>query len=330
MTCHDGLLQRVKESAAVTFYIFCFLFVGPFLWLGLSLGFLTPCWPVSALYLLWWLWDLTSPSRGGRSGPLVAWCRGLAVWPHFAAYFPVTLVKTANLDPGQKYVLCCHPHGVLCFGAAAAFGTEAADWSKLFPGLLPRLTSLQGNLLMPLFREFFMLAGAVSASRASLDYLLEREDGHGEVPVLMVGGVPEMENAAPGEVRLYLSRRKGFCKLALRHGVALVPCMVFGETQLYNQHSLLASKLRGVTDTMRTCLGIAPVVLTGQGWLQGTLGLLPARRPLKVVVGAPLLMERVEQPTEEQVTAVHRRYVTALRKLYCEHNTETGVRLVIV
>ena len=34
-----------------------------------------------------------------------------------AAYYPVELVKTAELDPKKNHLISCHPHGILCFGA---------------------------------------------------------------------------------------------------------------------------------------------------------------------------------------------------------------------
>ena len=60
-------------------------------------------------------------------------------------------------------------------------------------------------------------AGAVSATRESMDYLLGRE-GTGRALCLVVGGAKESLDCHPGEVSLHLSKRKGFCKMALRHG----------------------------------------------------------------------------------------------------------------
>ena len=37
-----------------------------------------------------------------------------------------------------------------------------------------------------------------------------------------------------GEIRLILRERKGFVKLAMRHGADLVPTFSFGETSLFN------------------------------------------------------------------------------------------------
>ena len=43
--------------------------------------------------------------------------RSWRVWKLNAAYYPETLVETADLDPKKNHLVCCQPHGILCFGA---------------------------------------------------------------------------------------------------------------------------------------------------------------------------------------------------------------------
>ena len=44
---------------------------------------------------------------------------------------------------------------------------------------------MKGTFLLPIFREFLLQAGAMAASRSSLETVL-RKPGGGEAPVLMV------------------------------------------------------------------------------------------------------------------------------------------------
>lgn len=46
----------------------------------------------------------------------------------------MSLVKTADLDPDKAYVFGFHPHGVISLSAFCTFGTEALEFSKVFPG----------------------------------------------------------------------------------------------------------------------------------------------------------------------------------------------------
>lgn len=41
--------------------------------------------------------------------------RSWALWRWLAAYFPARLHKSADLPPGQPYIFCVHPHGILSF-----------------------------------------------------------------------------------------------------------------------------------------------------------------------------------------------------------------------
>ena len=48
------------------------------------------------------------------------------------------------------------------------------------------------------------------------------------------------------------------------------------------------------------------------------------RRPINVVVGAPIPVHKVEQPTDEEVDRVHATYVAALTKLYEDNVAKYG------
>ena len=82
------------------------------------------------------------------------WSRNHSMWKHFANFFPVKLVKTAELDPNKgNYLLGSHPHGILCVGAFASVGTDGAGWSKIFPNLIPSMVSLRIFHLAPGWKE---------------------------------------------------------------------------------------------------------------------------------------------------------------------------------
>ena len=42
-----------------------------------------------------------------------------------------------------NYLFGSHPHGLLSYGAVAAFGMEGANFSQIFPKLKPTLLTLQ-------------------------------------------------------------------------------------------------------------------------------------------------------------------------------------------
>jgi hypothetical protein len=69
-------------------------------------------------------------SRGGRKGWLPKFVRHWNLWNHFANFFPIKMVKTAELDRNRNYLVGSHPHGVLSAGAYCSFATEGTNFSK--------------------------------------------------------------------------------------------------------------------------------------------------------------------------------------------------------
>ncbi len=66
---------------------------------------------------------------------------------------------------------------------------------------------------------------------------------------------------------------------------------------------------------------------------QYSVGMMPHRKPINVVVGSPVKVDKVENPTPEEVDRTHARYVEALVKLYDEYNPIYGdptIKLTIV
>ncbi|CAB1350588.1 unnamed protein product, partial [Coregonus sp. 'balchen'] len=94
---------------------------------------------------------------------------------------------------------------------------SASGFSSLFPGLTPYLLMLPFWFRIPFFRDYIMCGGLVSSEKASLSYLVSAPRG-GNVAVVAVGGAPESLDARPGALTLQVLHRKGFIKLALKHG----------------------------------------------------------------------------------------------------------------
>lgn len=61
--------------------------------------------------------------------------RNLTLWKLLRDYFPIKLVKTADLDPKHTYLFGYHPHGILSQGAFINFATNATGFAEMFPGV---------------------------------------------------------------------------------------------------------------------------------------------------------------------------------------------------
>ena len=196
-----------------------------------------------ALYLVW-ACALDSSATSGRRTP---WLRKYAWWHYYADFFPISLVKTADLDPSQTYVMGYHPHGIISVGAFSAFATEGAHcldmtphatatrgkrgFSSLFPGVHTRLVTLPINFRTPLLREYILSLGCVNSAAATFRSVLRQ--GPGSALVVVVGGAEESLSTIEGGMHLVLERRKGFVREAIAAGACLVPILAYGENDVY-------------------------------------------------------------------------------------------------
>ena len=54
-----------------------------------------------------------------------------------------------------------------------------------------------------------------------------------------------------------------------------------------------------------------------------------SRKPITLVVGAPIPAKQIANPSEEDVEKLHAKYVRHLQRLYKEHNPYPEIKLVI-
>ncbi|KAI5089503.1 2-acylglycerol O-acyltransferase 3 [Silurus meridionalis] len=277
----------------------------------------TPLWPIPTLYFTWQLVDWDSPERGGRKNAFV---RRWRVWKHFKDYFPVKLVKTAELNPSKNYILGCHPHGIMSIGAFSCFNTDTGGFEQMFPGMHSSLAILAGLFRIPLFREYVMSAGLLPVSKAALGYMLSQK-GVGNAIVIIIGGAEESLASSPGINTVVMKHRKGFVRLALENGADLVPVYSFGENELFPQVLLSEGSVgRKLQDLFKRVMGFAPCLFTGGRWL-----FLPYRRPITTVVGSPISVPHVCNPSEQQVDHYHKLYMESLSKLFHAHKSSSGL-----
>uniref|UniRef100_A0AAY4BR54 Acyltransferase n=1 Tax=Denticeps clupeoides TaxID=299321 RepID=A0AAY4BR54_9TELE len=310
-------LRRRLQTAAVVQWVFSFLVLAQCCLAAFVLLGLSDWWLLAVLYAGWLYLDRDTPVSGGRRS---RWVRSWTVWSHFRDYFPISLVKTADLDPSRNYLLGFHPHGVLVAGGFGNFCTEASGFSSLFPGLTPYLLMLPFWFRVPFFRDYIMCGGLVSSEKASASYVLSRPEG-GQAAVIAVGGAPESLDARPGALTLQVLQRKGFIKLALKHGAWLVPVFSFGENELFDQmENPTGSALRRIQEHLQKLMGVALPLFHARGVFQYSFGLLPYRKPIHTVVGRPIPVVQTPSPSKEDIDDLHIRYLkvwTCLRVCVC-------------
>lgn len=305
------------EAISVYQWVLSFLILGLICLLFTVYLMFTSLWPLSTLYFVWLVIDWYTPERGNRRTVFV---RSWKVWTHFRNYFPVKLVKTAELDPKKNYVMGCHPHGIMCVGGFVSFSTSSCGFEELYPGMRSWLAILAGLFRLPLFREYLLYAGLAPVSKPSLENLLTRS-GKGNAVVIVIGGAEESLFAIPGVNVVVMRQRKGFVRVALEFGADLVPVYSFGENELFRQVVLSEGSLgRKLQDLFKKIMGFAPCLFFGERWV-----CLPFRSPVTTVVGSPICVPKGTPATEKEVDHYHGLYMEALSKLFHEHKTSCGL-----
>ncbi|XP_067348152.1 2-acylglycerol O-acyltransferase 3b isoform X2 [Channa argus] len=277
----------------------------------------TSLWPLSTLYFIWLVTDWHTPERGGRRTLFV---RNWRVWEHFRDFFPVKLVKTAELNPNKNYILGYHPHGIMSAGAFSCFSTESCGFAEEFPGVRPCLVILAGLFRIPVLRDYIMSAGMCPVSKPSLVHLLSK-NGKGNAVVIVIGGAAESLASSPGLNTVVVKQRKGFVRLALELGADLVPVYSFGENELFKQVIFSeGSQSRKLQELFKKIMGFAPCLFVGERF-----AFLPYRTPITTVVGCPIAVPKRVIPSEEEVDHYHQLYMEALFKLFHEHKVKCGL-----
>lgn len=290
----------------------------------LKFGFFTGLW-VGSLAVVPLLLAL---ALSGHTAPFAAWCllalfrRVVPARPWDALrdvlcldetpYFSSQHIVFAEGKPppaGDARVLCFHPHGLLCCAwtlgnTCSALRTSSVSW-----------LAADSLLALPLISDFLRCCATLPVSAPTFRRLLALRTN----VALLPGGFEEATLFARGRERVFIKSRRGFIKLALQHGASLQPCYGFGESHTYHAFTGFL-RLR-----LWLCSFRVPAV-AGFGTLRTAfLPFLPdASAKMTLVVGKPLRLPRIEDPSAADVATWHGAYVAALTELFDAHKDKYG------
>ncbi|CAH8471499.1 unnamed protein product [Schistosoma curassoni] len=212
----------------------------------------------------------------------------------------------------NNYLVGYHPHGIFGIGAFINFLTEANQFSEKFPGITPWLTTLEINFKAPFYRDFLLSFNLVAATYKGLSYLLDSQQcgNTGNFVVVVLGGAPEALDSRPGKYVFHTNRRYGFFKLALMTGSHLVPCVSFGEPNMFKQvYNPEGSCIRHFQNRFTKMATFSPPFFYARFFL-------PYRTDVNTVIGRPIPCEKNPNPTREQISVLKELYLEELRNLY--------------
>jgi len=215
-----------------------------------------------------------------------------------------------KIDGNAQYFCACHPHGTVIFQrtfwrSAQLKAHLRRDWRMLGASVLFRI---------PIIREMTLWFGAVDAGRSMCERLLRA----GVNVCVWPGGLDEA-NSVDGPDAVHLRTRTGFVRLAVKHGVDVLPVFVFGELDAVRAIQPLP---RVVADFCKARLRFSTALFVGR-W--GTF--VPRRVPFHMVLGRPCAVTQLgvdEEGFEAEVERVHAAYKAELIETYERHRKQFG------
>jgi len=227
-------------------------------------------------------------------------------------WFPIRLIRTAELPPNRQYIFGLSPHGFMPWPLFPI--GRSKEWRALFPDIDVRCLGASVLFKIPVARECTIWLGGCPANWKNCCKALES----GKSIALIPGGSDELLESNPDQEIVILAKRKGFIRLALMYGCDLVPSYAFGVNDLYTQMKPFKHARRWVLKKTRVAFTF--------GWGRQLYNLMPLQRPLNIVFGAPIRVPKIPNPSNEAVDTLHKRYLDSLTEIYEKHKGQFGFK----
>ena len=252
---------------------------------------------------------------------------------------PTELAK-AEAEKDAQFVFAAFPHGTNSDFRVLLDGM----FREVIPNIIEqdRMRTLAASILfrIPIVREIALWTGCIDASRKCAEAALVQKKSL----LVLPGGEAEQIRTIYGRERIFLTKRKGFIKLAMRTGVPVVPMYVFGSSDAYYTYPKNTDKNNSSNDSqkfdwsfyqlrhkLQKNFGICITLCSG---LWGS-PLCPLPKKTTIVFGKPIWFESSEtpksdskscgfEPTSEELDKGHALFVKELTALFDEHKTRLG------
>jgi 2-acylglycerol O-acyltransferase 2 len=222
----------------------------------------------------------------------------------------VTIIQPVNGSHDFNQTLfSIHPHGLTSTGTGFALRHVARRTGK-------RVSLAVAPLVMASIG-----VDLISSSRDEITSVLS---DHKPVAIV-VGGFEEMLKTKVDRDTICCKNRKGFIKLAIKHGYSLTPVYCFGECQLYRNGISLPKFVSELCIRWK----IPAVFPIGKSVADFVMPCAPSKG-LVIVFGQPLKFDKCDNPDRERINNAHTQYMTAVSSLYKKYNPYPNRKLEIM
>lgn len=270
-------------------------------------------YPVVALTVFIYVYEVTYRGNPQHSGSRMrpSWVTEGSMFLDAAQrYFSGKVIRSTPLDPSEQYIMAFHPHGIMALSVMWLQFTD--QWRKLFPGVYAHILTASVLHQIPYARDVLQSFGGREVTRQAFVATLHEKESVMIVP----GGQAEMlqQQSARKQVRVY-THHKGFVRIAVENGVSLLPILSYKEGEMLDNVRAPALQQWAVKK-----LGFPfPYFPYGRAMLP-----IPRRTEIAIVVGAPLRVKQIANPTAEDIDKVHAEYFQRLKELFYNYRDEAG------
>jgi len=277
--------------------------------------FLTPFWQIDLICMALWSAyvylkpDLLFFQPSKFISKIPPW---IQLYESFRRWFSAENIYDKDLDPDGQYIFVVHPHGVWGSGVWVNYLPHCFGMINYFKRNMVMAT-LKLNFYIPLWRQYLISLGYFPAPYDCFTWRLR--EGHSVGCV--IGGASEVSTLNQQRYTTIIHRRRGLFRMALEHGIPLVPVFNFGEIFVYNVHSFTGWDV--IQAMVRQWTTVCPVLITG--WYKTVI---PNPVKITTVWGKPIHVTRVENPTDEDIKQIRDQYIRHLRQVFTKYKDVLG------
>lgn len=251
-------------------------------------------WKFSSLFILSILMPcVTKPDLVHLMTPVLEYFQYEEV---FEFDYPEWLERTNN---GEKFIIPSHPHGVISYAGICLKIACPMEFSHVPTAVASAV------MKTPILKQVMGVFSLTDVSKRNMRKVIETNGPDGTM-FIYPGGIAELFKSNLKEERLYLQKRKGFVKFALQSGTDIVPLYLFGNS------SVLSVLSTG------TLASISRKIQASVTYFWGQWGMPFPRSGHKCmsVLGRPLGMPKIEEPTQEDIDKWHTMWLDEVRRIY--------------
>jgi hypothetical protein len=283
--------SKLKSLLGITLIIFMFT-----LWMLYIFLFIIGSFWVRIILLAIFIYQLLFIDQSNLYLKLLKWTK---MYDYFKSY---TVIFEEELSK-EKHLLCSHPHGVLSFGTGMTL--VYTDLLKSFIICGTRFVRM-----LPFSGIIARWVGIRGVNNSNFRKYMSKGQNICFVP----GGFECATLTDHRQDKVFIKCRKGFIKYALQYGYKVHPCYTFNENKLFYTYNgfeklgMLLNKLK-----FPGCFFIGKYIFFPRDDVD-----------LCTVIGKPLDLPIIQNPTKEEINAYHELYIQSLISLFNKYKNEFG------